>query len=177
VRGGRDAPPVGANGAWFSGAVLRPEDGAAGPAAQPDRLTTSDNAQRLGVGNPAAARVAGGASARGRSGVRAGCGCRAGRPGLGAEIASRPPGRIVAVGAPVFPARRLLFQDCLGRSEARRRHAERRTRHVVHAHLDAEFDAARLAPVLAADADLEVLPRRAALGDAGLDDLPDAGLV
>src|SRR4051794_21634212 len=71
----------------------------------------------------------------------------------------------------------LLLQHRLRRSEARRRHAERRARHVVHAHLHTELDAARLAAVLAADADLQLFPRRTALADADLDDLADADLI
>ena len=75
-----------------------------------------------------------------------------------------------------------LAQRGLGGGQAGDRHAERRAAHVVHADLVAEDHAVRVAAVLAADADLQVLAvlrlaALAALLDAHLDELADAADV
>src|SRR3954454_16387093 len=63
-------------------------------------------------------------------------------------------------------ARRDLAERGLRGGEPRDRHAERRARHVVEPDLVAERDRSRIAAVLAADADLEVLAHLAAPLDA-----------
>src|SRR5512137_2952704 len=71
-----------------------------------------------------------------------------------------------------------LLADCrLGRCQPGDRHAERRTTDVIHADLVAESHAGRLAALLAADADFELLIGLSATLDADLDQLADADLV
>src|SRR3989442_11538394 len=57
--------------------------------------------------------------------------------------------------------------------EARDRHAVRRHADVVEPHLLEEMDRRRVAPVLAADAELEILPRLASELDRRLHHLAD----
>src|SRR5262249_51388645 len=65
-------------------------------------------------------------------------------------------------------ARRLLAQRRLGGGEARDRHPERRARYIIQPDLVAERDRGGVAAMLAADAELEVLPHLASAlgGDA-----------
>ena len=65
----------------------------------------------------------------------------------------------------------------LRRRQPRHRHAEGRAAHVVEPDLVEELDRRRVAAVLAADAELEVRLRRAALRHRDLHQLADAGLV
>src|SRR5262249_36977742 len=86
LRGGGDTPVARAERARLSGAVLRPENGTARPAPQPERQTAASDARRLAAGVAADAGVAGCAPARGRARFGTWCGCRPGRTGLGVEI-------------------------------------------------------------------------------------------
>src|SRR5437870_3898819 len=56
---------------------------------------------------------------------------------------------------------RLFAEHGLRRGEARDRNPKRRTRHIVQADLVAELDRCRVAAVLSADADLQILTRHA----------------
>src|SRR5436305_13161617 len=74
-------------------------------------------------------------------------------------------------------ARGLLAERGLRRGEPRDRHAERRARHVVEPDLVAERNRRRIAAVLAADADLEVLAHLAAALHADPNQPPNAFTV
>src|SRR6185295_8113671 len=76
---------------------------------------------------------------------------------------------------PIDDAR--LLEGRLGRGEAGNGDPERRARYVVHSGVMAELHGARLAAVLSADADLQILPRAAAEPHRQLDQLADAFLV
>src|SRR6185503_19058992 len=65
----------------------------------------------------------------------------------------------------------------VGGSEPRDRNAERRAADVVQPEAVAEIDAARIAAVLAADADLQVGARGAAEVDGDLHEVADAALI
>ena len=82
----------------------------------------------------------------------------------------------LAAGLDVLAALRFL-QHGLRRGEARERDAVRGAAHVVEADLVAELDRARLAAVLAADAELDVRLRLAAALDADAHEVADAFLV
>src|ERR1700722_17488234 len=71
-------------------------------------------------------------------------------------------------------ARQLLAERCLGGGETRDRYAERRARDVVEPDLVAERDRGRIAAVLAADAELEVLAHLAAALARDRDQFADA---
>src|SRR5262249_16543658 len=71
-------------------------------------------------------------------------------------------------------ARAPLAERGLRRGEPRDRHPERRARHVIEPDLVAEGDRSGVAAVLAADADLELRPRRAPTLDPDPDELGDA---
>src|SRR5579871_938246 len=65
----------------------------------------------------------------------------------------------------------------LRRGQSCNRHTIRGARYVVHAYAITEFNGARIAAVLPADADFEVRAGVAAQFDGDLDELPDASLV
>src|SRR5688500_1689640 len=81
----------------------------------------------------------------------------------------------------VFPEivgkRSLGFQRRLRRGEPRERDAEWRAGHVVETGVMAEPHGLRIAAVLAADADLEILALAAPALDRDLDELAHAGFV
>src|ERR1041384_1394284 len=70
-----------------------------------------------------------------------------------------------------------VLQRRLCRGQSRHRHAERRTTHVAQPNTMAELDARRFAAVLAADAELDVRARLAALIPRDFHELADAILV
>src|SRR5262249_19387662 len=74
-------------------------------------------------------------------------------------------------------ARRRLAERGLGGRQARDRHPERRARDVVEPDGIAERDRSRIAAMLAADAELEIVPRLAPALDRNLDELADAFTV
>src|SRR6266566_5733954 len=71
----------------------------------------------------------------------------------------------------------LLLERRLRRSKPRDGDAERRARHVVHPHMVAELHRRGLAPVLAADPDLQLVAAAAAQPHRELDQLAHAVLV
>src|SRR5215475_11456357 len=72
---------------------------------------------------------------------------------------------------------RLLFQGRLRCCQPCRQQTEGRAGDVVEADLMAELDGLWIAAMFAADADLQVRPRVASLGDGALHQLPHAGLI
>ena len=98
----------------------------------------------------------------------------------------RPPKAAQRKGAPgaLPPFQAIMKRSCrrmrlsperrLRRGEAGDRDAERRARHVVEMRRLAEGDRGRIAAVLAADAELDVGPRRPAALDGDLDQFADA---
>src|SRR3954451_900590 len=70
--------------------------------------------------------------------------------------------------------RRSLAERSLGRGEAGDRHAERAARDVVQPDLVAQLDRVRVAALFAADAELDLRPRLAALLDGELHQPADA---